>query len=162
VSIHFLGVVVVLDALQWGEYVLVVLWSGFKFMVGVALSLGLGMTWSERLLTTLVGGVAGVLLFCYFGAALRRQIRRWRKLPDAPAQPSAFQQRVWQRYGLWGVALLTPPLFSPPIGAAIVLAFGTPPAQAARAMAMAMLLWAVVFTALGELPTVQQWLARLR
>ena len=151
-----------MDALLLGEYLAVFLWSGFKFMVGVGLSLALGLGLWPRLLLTLAGGVAGVWVFNYFGAALRRQIRRWRGLPEAPPAPSAFQQRIWQRYGLWGVALLTPPLFSPPIGAAIVLAFGTPPGRAARAMTLAMLLWALVFAFAGELPAVQALLARLR
>lgn len=145
--------------LPWAKYLLVFAWSGFKFMVGVGLSVGLRLSFWEQLLLTLSGGIAGVYVFNFFGAALRTRIRRWRKLPDTPKPPSEFQQRVWSRFGLWGVALLTPPLFSPPIGAAIALAFGTSPGKAARAMTLAMLLWALAFAALADTPWVRSLLA---
>ncbi len=135
----------------WGEvlfYLSVFFVSGVKFMVGVALSLAKGLSFWEQFLCTTAGGIAGSVFFTYLGDAVRRWISKIRGRPPRPLAP--HWMRLWERYGLWGVALLTPPLLSPPIGTAVALAFRTPRRDLVQRLVIAMLLWGLVFALFGE------------
>jgi hypothetical protein len=94
------------------------------------------------------GGIGGSVFFTYLGDAVRGWISKLRGRPPKPLSPRWV--RFWERYGLWGVALLTPPILSPPIGTAIALAFRTPRGVLAWRLTIAMVLWGIVFAAFGE------------
>lgn len=133
---------------QLAFYLSVFLVSGVKFMVGVAMSLAKGLSFWEQFVCTTGGGIAGSVFFTYLGDAIRRGISRLRGRPPKPLAPRWV--RLWERYGLWGVALLTPPILSPPIGTAIALAFRTPRGLLVRRLTIAMLIWGFLFAAFGE------------
>ncbi|GIV24930.1 MAG: hypothetical protein KatS3mg026_0622 [Bacteroidia bacterium] len=130
------------------RYLSVGLMSGLKFMVGVAMSAAFRFSFWEQFLTTSGGGIAGVVFFTYLGDWIRRQIARWRGRPAASLSPR--WARLWERYGLWGVAFLTPPILSPPLGTAIALAFGTPRPHIVARMTLAMIFWGFFFAGLWE------------
>jgi len=136
---------------QLGELALCIgifLMSGVKFMVGVATSLAIGLSFWQQFVCTVGGGIAGSAFFTYLGEAVRRWIVRRRKHPPKPL--SQRWLRFWTKYGLWGVAFLTPPILSPPVGTAIALAFGTPRRVLLTRLAIAMITWGLVFSFLGE------------
>ncbi|MBX3101731.1 MAG: hypothetical protein KF690_04420 [Bacteroidetes bacterium] len=140
----------------WGEYISVALLSGFKFLPGVALSLGLGLNLWERILSTGLGGVLGVVVFTYFGEAIRglfQKYRRRQKLqrqePGAAPPRPTLPQRLWARFGLAGVSVLVPFLM-PAVATAIALSFGTPRAQVLRWMIPSILVWALLFGIAGN------------
>lgn len=126
------------------KYIPIFLASGFKFMVGVGMSIAMGLSFWEQFLTTTMGGIAGVIFFTYVGDTLRQWIarRRGRPITGVSSQKWAY---FWQRYGLWGVSFLTPPILSPPIGTAIALAFGSPRHVIVMRMSIAMLAWGLFF-----------------
>ncbi|MCS7085020.1 MAG: hypothetical protein RMM53_04360 [Bacteroidia bacterium] len=133
--------------MSWENYAAVALLSGLKFVPGVAAALAMGMNFWETTLSTGLGGVAGASFFAYFGNQVSRGIGkiRARYFPrrKAPKPPrTTLVQKVWMRYGLPGVAALTPPLFSPPIGTAIAVGFGTPPAKIVAYMSVSFAVWA--------------------
>lgn len=130
------------------RYLSVALMSGFKFMVGVAMSVGLKLTFSEQFLSTTLGGIGGVVFFTYLGDRIRSWIARRRGRAVVPLSPR--WANLWHRYGLWGVALLTPPVLSPPIGTAIALAFGTPRSVIVARMSVAMVVWGSLFAGVWE------------
>jgi hypothetical protein len=152
-------------------YLAVVGSSAPKFMVGVGLAIAGGFGFGEMFLCTALGGMLGVTGFTFFGEALRNwwQRRRTRKSTEtdmetnaAPPPESATRRlgrQIWARFGLPGVAILTPPLLSPPIGVAIALAFGTPRGLLLAWMYASMLLWALLFAAVGE--QILQWITQL-
>lgn len=123
--------------------------SGFKFMVGVGMSVLMGLSFWEQLAVTTSGGVTGVIVFTYLGDTIRTWIARWRRRPP-PSFPSQRWARLWEKYGLWGIALLTPPILSPPIGTAIALAFGTPRNLITLRMTISMVLWGLFFAGAGD------------
>jgi hypothetical protein len=136
---------------EWGRillYLSIFLVSGVKFMVGVAMSLAKGLSFWEQFLCTTAGGIGGSVFFTYLGDAVRGWISKLRGRPPKPLSPRWM--RFWERYGLWGVVLLTPPILSPPIGTAIALAFRTPRGILAWRLTIAMVLWGIVFAAFGE------------
>lgn len=148
--------------LPWGEYAVVALWTGLKFFVGLGFALAFRLHWLEQFICMGLGGVAGAYVFAYFGEALRRLWRRlWRRpAPDTLDEPNVAHQRLWRRYGLVGVAVITP-FVMPAVAAAVALAFGTPPRRVARALALSMLLWALLFALLADTPVVQGLLDRI-
>lgn len=126
------------------EYLSVFLMSGFKFMVGVGMSMAMKLSFWEQFLTTTAGGIAGVVFFTYLGDKIRAWVARRRGRPVS-ALPSARWAHFWEKYGLWGVALLTPPILSPPVGTAIALAFGTPRERIVLRTSLAMVVWGLAF-----------------
>lgn len=141
--------------------------SALKFIPGVAMSLAFKFSFWEHFITTAGGGITGVVAFTYFGDAIRRWWRRrtgpkrpkfedWGDEPlleaAAPLQPepdrTSFAYRVWDRYGLFGAALLTPPVLSPPIGSMLAVGFGTPKPKIILYMTISFILWGV-FTGLA-------------
>lgn len=144
---------------SWGDvlfYLSVVLMSGLKFMVGVAMSLAKGLSFWEQFLCTTSGGILGTAFFTYLGDRVRAWVYRLRRKP--PRSLSERWVRLWNRYGLWGVAILTPPILSPPIGTAIALAFGAPRHLTLQRITIAMIAWGFLFATTGQ---GLQWLIRL-
>ncbi len=142
--------------LPWGEYAVVAVWTGLKFFVGLGFALAFRLHWVEQFLCMGLGGVAGSYVFAYFGDALSVLWRRiWRRpAPHTLTEPNVTHQLFWQRYGLLGVAVITP-FIMPAVAAAVALAFGTPPRRVARALALSLLLWALAFALLADTPIVQ-------
>ncbi len=136
---------------DWGRvlfYLTTFLVSGVKFMVGVAMSIAGELSFWEQFLCTTAGGIAGCIFFTYLGDIVRREIAKLRGRPPRPLAPHWL--RLWERYGLWGVVLLTPPILSPPIGTAIALAFQTPRGMLVRRLTIAMIFWGLVFALFGQ------------
>ncbi len=136
-------------------YALVGLWSGFKFMVGVVPALSLQFNFLERFLATTIGGTVGVVIFTYAGDAIRNFLGRLRKnntSAKATKPVAAWKKRIWDKFGLIGIAVLIPPLLSPPIGVALALGFGANRRLLLVYGIMSIWLWGLLLAYLGELP----------
>lgn len=136
--------------------------SAVKFVPGALLGVGLQFGFLEQFLVTLLGGCTGVSVFTLFGDRIRELVQRRRKrrrlakgLPATDEEKpesrmQALARKVWERYGLVGAALLTPPIFSPPIGVAIALSFGAPRQKIIPYYLLSMLAWSIIFALFGE------------
>lgn len=134
---------------SWLSYLSIALMSALKFMVGVGMSMALKLSFWEQFLSTTIGGIVGVWVFTYFGDKIRAWIAQRRGRP-AHFTPSEKWARLWAKYGLWGVAFLTPPILSPPIGTAIALAFGSPRHLIGQRMTIAMVVWGLFFASVWQ------------
>ena len=111
---------------SWWEIITVFLLSTFKFVLGgVPLALTLGFSFFEAVVVTSLGGFTGVLIFVSLSNFLIKKIKDLRhKKPKEKVEnkKKMFTRKnrliitVKQRFGLWGIAALTPLLFSIPIG----------------------------------------------
>lgn len=112
--------------LLW-EIVSVFLLSTVKFVFGgVPLALGLGFSFFKAVTVTTVGGFTGVLFFVFLSEKLIENVKKLKtkKQPDNTTQaPKKIFTRknkiivnVKRRFGLVGIALLTPFLLSIPLG----------------------------------------------
>ncbi|MGQ9863747.1 MAG: hypothetical protein ACUVRD_04605 [Bacteroidia bacterium] len=129
-------------------YVTIFLWSGVKFIVGVGISVAGKLNFWEQAICTITGGITGVTVFAFLGDKIRDIIYRFRG-----KKPVGFSPRwayLWQRWGLWGIALLTPPILSPPVGVSIALAFGTPIRKVLFVMYLSMIGWGLLFAAVWQ------------
>ena len=102
--------------------------SGIKFIYAPAASIALGYGFLKTFLITFSGGSAGVLFFYYFGKIINRKLinvfsSNSSKKNKEKRTKFNFRNRTIVRfkrtYGLTGLALVTPIIFSIPIGAII-------------------------------------------
>src|SRR5579872_6538228 len=95
--------------------------SALKFILGPLEGYGLHLHFITTALSTVAGMMASVIAFTYFGDWLRHGVlkRFFEKKDDqGPAKKNRFTGFI-AKYGLGGVALLTP-LFLTPIGGTLI------------------------------------------
>lgn len=106
------------------KYFSVALAASLKFIAGPLTGLALGLTWYETAFCSAFGMMVSVLITTYIGKGIQALIARWRKIPPRRfSKSSRLAVRIWKRFGIIGIALLTPLLFTPIGGAAIAVAF---------------------------------------
>lgn len=131
------------------KYLTVFVWTMVKFIFGPVLSALFNISFFPSVLLTVGGMMASVILFTFAG----RAIRQWWLLK--------FQQnrilftprkrrmvRIWRKYGIWGVAALTPLIFTPIGGTMIAVSFGEKKYKIILTMLISAIFWALVFCSL--------------
>lgn len=130
---------------ELGKYAVIFFTSVFKYLLGVAMTFPAQFTFWELLLTAGLGGCVGIMLFTFFGAKIARLIevhlRRNRTM--------SFKVRrriinTWRRFGIVGVAVLTP-FLSPPLAVAIALSFHTSPRKTVAWLCGSIIAWSLLF-----------------
>jgi hypothetical protein len=125
----------------WGKYISVALASMLKFVGGPLAGFALGLSWWQTALATLCGMMASVLIFVWVGPAIRIVVDKFRKQkPKKFSKTSRLAVKIWRRFGIHGIALLTPILFTPIGGTLLAVSF-----RVARAT---ILWWMLVYGAM--------------
>ncbi len=116
---------------DFGEIVSVFLLSTVKFVLGgVPLALGLGFSFFKSFVVTCAGGFLGVFIFVNASEYI---LEKWNKKKLEKKKITPFKKKFTRknkiivstkrRFGLIGIALLTPLLLSIPIGSFISLRY---------------------------------------
>lgn len=120
------------------EYMAVALASTIKFVGGPIAGVGLGMNLIETTLSSAMGMMFTVLIITYgssFLAKLRTVFFKKSKEPRKVFNKTTrLAIKVKQKLGLWGVAFLTPFLFTPILGTFIAISFRYPKTQIVQRM----------------------------
>ncbi len=100
----------------------------------------------------IVGATAAISYACGVGLVVvaGQPVREWimRRLGGKSASsPESAIRRIWDRYGLIGLALIAPMTTGAQIGAIIGISLNAPPRRLFLLMSLGGLLWAVVITA---------------
>jgi hypothetical protein len=123
-----------------GKYVAVALFASVKFLFSPFFAEGLRLTFMESLISTFIGGMAGIIAFGLVGELISVS---WKTLmvflnaaftgkTKAEARVAAsrkftrmnrFIVRVKRKVGLFGIAFLSPCLISIPVGAIACMTF---------------------------------------
>ena len=111
-------------------------WSAIP--AGIALGLRPGLAG----LAATLGNLAAVVLVVVLEGRLRRWIPRY----GAFTTHGERLKRVWGRYGLVGVALLSPPIMGAPLGIALALILGAPARRLLPWMMASMVFWGMALT----------------
>jgi hypothetical protein len=142
----------------FARYISVILASMIKFVGGPLSGLALGLTWLETAFCTALGMMLSVVTITYAGAGIQALLNRYR-----PRKPRRFTKRtrmavrIWKRFGMAGIALLTPLLLTPIGGTVLAVSFRVGRGQLFLYMLISALLWAVVQTlALYQLPKLKE------
>lgn len=134
---------------KWGMYFGLFVASFFKFSLAAVAAMGnTKLNFLEILLVIGGGGLLSVPFYTFFGAHLSKWLRRYFKR----RKPVSFTRRrriyyIWHRYGIWGVAFLSP-LISPMIAVGIAVSFQEHPRRIISIVGGMVLCWALVFAGL--------------
>ncbi|MCY7349758.1 MAG: hypothetical protein LH606_03710 [Cytophagaceae bacterium] len=143
----------------YAKYISVALAAALKFVGGPLAGLALGLTWHETALCSFAGMMTSVILFTYLGEGIRRFTARFRKKkPRLFTTRNRRAVRIWQRFGLAGIACLTPLFFTPIGGTLLAVSFRARPPQIFAWMLLFGAFWGVVLTYLYyQIPGLQNF-----
>ncbi|WP_338793949.1 hypothetical protein V9L05_06795 [Bernardetia sp. Wsw4-3y2] len=129
------------------DYLVVFAMSMFKFIFGCVGGAVRNFSYLETVLITVLGMMTSVVLFTFFGIAIRNwffiAFRRKRKIFSKRNRRIV---KIWRKYGIIGVAFLTPILFSPILGTLIAVSFGEDKKRIFFHMLWSAALWAIILS----------------
>ncbi len=132
----------------------VLLWSGFKFVVGITSALVLGFNTFEAFILSVSGGMIGVVIYLYLWDSILKVFRRYYPKKNKPIKFSPFKRKLVvfiKKYEVFGIALLTPVLFSMPIGTILASAIEPNKWRIKLIMLGALCFWALLILGLRGL-----------
>ncbi len=125
------------------KYLSVYLTSTVKFVFGPIWGMLNDLSVLESAIFSILGMMTTVLVIMFFGEPIRNWVnKRFRTNRRLFTRRSRQMVRVWNRYGLIGVAFLTPVLLSPIGGAMIALSFGGSRKRVLQYMFVSAVFWA--------------------
>jgi hypothetical protein len=123
--------------------------SMLKFILGPSLGYAAGLHIVTTAVITVIGMMSMVFLFTYGGEWIKKKVLP--KLPKFSKRKrfSVNNRRfvnIWKKYGLVGVALLTPIILTPIGGTLLALSAGSPKDKIILYMFLSALFWSIVFS----------------
>lgn len=120
--------------------------SMLKFIFGPLGGYAAGLNLITTILTTVSGTMTVVFLFTFFGNWIRTKIfGRFRKR-KINLERAARLEKIWKKYGLAGVALLTPIVLTPIGGTLLAVSSGSPRDKIIYYMFVSASFWSVVIS----------------
>lgn len=124
---------------------LIFLGSLVKFSMGslTAIAANLGLSGS---LANIIGGIIGIVLFTYLGSYIQDYVVKKfpKRFGKKFSSSTRFLVRVKQKFGLGGIAMLTPIALSIPVGVMFALALTHDKKKILITMLASTLFWATV------------------
>jgi membrane protein DedA with SNARE-associated domain len=118
-----------------------------KFVFGPLGGYAAGFSLITTILVTVAGMMTVVLLFTFFGNWIREKlIYRIIKKRSKFSQSNRKFVRIWKKYGLIGVAALTPLLLTPIGGTLLAVSSGSPKEKIIFYMFISAAIWAIIFS----------------
>jgi hypothetical protein len=124
------------------KYISVFLLSSVKFFGGPIAGVTMGLPFWATLGLTIGGMMTSVFLFSIIGAAVHDRYVERQKARNKPMFSKKNRRivSVWQRFGMSGIAFLTPILFTPIVGTVLATVLGV-----SRSRIWLHMLWSAVF-----------------
>lgn len=137
---------------QLAKYASVFLISMVKFVGGPLAGASLGLGFAETLALTVAGMMTTVVLLSGVGRRWVKKRQRQRRLRHEKvfSRRSRAIVRVFQRFGMPGLALFTPILFTPIGGTVVATLLGVPRPRILLHMLWSAVLWGTALTLLGD------------
>ncbi|GAB4333740.1 MAG: hypothetical protein OHK0038_10080 [Flammeovirgaceae bacterium] len=128
------------------KYLFVWVLSMVKFFLGVLAGLTTGLSYLESVLLTIAGMMTTVVVLSLLGVRYRREVvKQFRSKNHKTFTPHSRKVvRIWRKFGIMGISMLTPIIFTPIGGTLIVLAFGERKNQIFKWMLISAIFWSVV------------------
>lgn len=121
--------------------------SMLKFIFGPLGGFAAGLELVTTILVTVAGMMTVVFSFTYAGTWFREKIiNRFFGKRKRFTQNNRKFVRIWKKYGLFGVAALTPVLLTPIGGTLLALSSGSPKEKIVIFMFVSASIWSVVFS----------------
>ncbi|KKI89907.1 DNA-binding protein [Bacillus sp. SA1-12] len=134
----------------WQYFILFVLAAAplLDVFLVVPLGIALGLNPIAVAIIGFAGNFLMVLLFGLFfkQLSLWRERRRQRKGITAPSKRETRARRIWERYGLPGLALVAPGIVGTDLAAILALTFGSSRPYVISWMAVSLAIWTIALT----------------
>jgi len=128
------------------KYFTVYFLSGLKFVFGPAFGVANDLPLPVIIILTALGMITTIYLFTFFGNELRRFFSRFRKNKRIFSKKSRRFVKIWRRFGLKGICLLTPLVLTPPGGGLLVNLLGTNRRMILKWMWISALGWSTIIS----------------
>ncbi len=129
------------------KYLTVYFLSMLKFFFGPTTGLICGMGWIETALLTIAGMMTSVVVFSVLGQTAKQWLKsRFQKNKKLFTRKNRRLVNIWRKYGLAGVAFLTPLLLTPIGGTLLATSFGEPKIRIWSYMLVSAVFWGVLFS----------------
>jgi uncharacterized membrane protein len=133
------------------KYVPVFTGSMLKFVLGPVTGISLGLSFIEIYACTVLGMMSTVVILSVLGTPAKLALDKlyvfvYRKKRKIFSPRNRQVVKIWRKYGMVGVAFLTPLLLSPPFGTLIAVSFGEKKWKIMSYMLVSGLFWGVVLT----------------
>jgi len=134
----------------WWAIGTVAVFGGIEFWLAVPAGFAFGLHPLVTCIATIVGGVVGVLVVLIPGERLGAWLARRRA---GRPKPKSWERasRIWDRYGLIGLAFMSPILPGAPLGALIALALGSSRWRVLLWFSASLVIWSAAVTLAGAL-----------
>lgn len=136
------------------KYLSVYLLSMVKFFGGPLAGVSMGLSFWLTLLLSVTGMMTSVFIFSQVGVLVSRWYVNRHRAKKKPifTKKSRKIVKIWQKFGIQGIAFLTPVIFSPVIGTIIATVLGASQKKIMVHMLWSAVFWGITFTfALHEL-----------
>ena len=121
--------------------------SMLKFIFGPLGGYAAGFSLVTTILVTVAGMMTVVLIFTFFGNWIREKITaRFSKKRNKFSQRNRRFVTIWKKYGLIGVAALTPLILTPIGGTLLAVSSGSPKEKIIFYMFISASVWSVVWS----------------
>ncbi|MDH5366308.1 MAG: hypothetical protein OEW67_04930 [Cyclobacteriaceae bacterium] len=118
-----------------------------KFAAGPIGCYAVGFPIWVSIIISIVGMMISVFLFTYLGDFIRDRIfGSYFKQTKTFSKRKRLMIKVWRKYGVYGVAFLTPVLFTPIPGTLVLVSFKTPNKIIFSSMLISAVFWSFIFT----------------
>ena len=109
----------------WLKYLTVIAGSMFKFLFGPLFSLAYKLSFLESCILTIIGMMLSAIILSLLGEQIKKHIfNKYFKPKRLFTKRRRRTVRIWRKYGLAGVAFLTPVIFMPVGGPLIATYYG--------------------------------------
>lgn len=119
--------------------------SAIELWLGIPLGLLMKLNPLLVALTAALGSIFAAIMVVLVGENLRSRFLQ-RHYEDEKAMIKSRLYRIWDKYGVIGLGLISPLLFGSPVGAAVGIAFGAGKKRLIFWMSMGIILWSFGLT----------------
>jgi len=141
-----------------GKAIPILLLSAFKFLPCPSLAVVLGFNFWQTLLITVPGGIAGVIFFFLSSNFLMDRAKARKAKKALEGKEVTIRKFTWlnkslvrvkKKFGMLGIAILTPPFLSIPLGSIVMAKFFKHNRLALPILVVSVAFWGVVLTVLS-------------
>lgn len=131
------------------KILIVISLSGFKFLIAIPLSAyQYDFNFIQTLIFSIVGGVIGVFLFSALSNKINKLFPKKNKVKRTKKRgiKEAITIKTARKYGVYGIAAITPILLSIPIGTLIALRFFPEKKKTIPILMSSVVIWSLILS----------------
>ncbi len=132
------------------KIVSIYLMSMLKFILGPVGGKAEGLNLLVTMIVTVAGMMTVVMIFTFFGNPIRQRLSQWFGRRFHHEEHASAARNRWRelfaRFGVSGIAFLTPVILTPIGGTLLAIGFGIPRPKIIASMLMSACFWSVILT----------------